>query len=194
MGCMFRISARSFYQINPTQTEKLYGTALEYAGLDGSETFFDAYCGTGTIGILAAKNGAKQVIGVELNRDAVKDAIANAKRNQIGNIRFTCADATQFILDMADAKQSVDVIMMDPPRAGSTEQFLDAVAKLAPPRVVYVSCNPETLARDLGYVTKKGYRVMKIQPVDMFPHTAHIECVVQLDREKSAGSIEAAGV
>lgn len=183
MGCLFRISARSFYQINPTQTEKLYGTAIEYTELTGKETFFDAYCGTGTIGIIAAKNGAEKVIGVELNRDAVKDAIANAKRNQIENIRFTCADATEFILDMAEAKQSVDVIMMDPPRAGSTEQFLDAVVKLAPPRVVYVSCNPETLERDLLYITKKGYKVTKIQPVDMFPHTTHIETVVQLVRK-----------
>lgn len=184
MGCTFRISARSFYQINPMQTDKLYGTAIEYAGLTGRETLFDAYCGTGTIGIIAAKNGAKNVIGVELNKDAVKDAIANAKRNQIENIRFTCADATEFILDMAAAKHSVDVIMMDPPRAGSTEQFLDAVAALAPPRVVYVSCNPETLERDLKYITHKGYTVEKIQPVDMFPHTTHVECVVLMSRNQ----------
>ena len=183
MGCTFRISARSFYQINPTQTEKLYGTAIEYAGLTGNESFFDAYCGTGTIGIIAAKNGAKSVLGVELNKDAVKDAISNAKRNQIENIRFTCADATEYILGMAAAKKSVDVIMMDPPRAGSTEEFLDAVAKLAPPRVVYVSCNPETLARDLQYITKKGYKAKKIQPVDMFPHTAHVETVVLLSKK-----------
>lgn len=185
MGCLFRISARSFYQINPVQTEKLYETAISYAGLTGKETFFDAYCGTGTIGILAAKNGAAKVIGVELNRDAVKDAIANAKRNQVENIHFTCADATQFILDMADEKERVDVIMMDPPRAGSTEQFLDAVVKLAPTKVVYVSCNPETLARDLGYISKKGYRIIKMQPVDMFPHTAHVECVVLMSRNES---------
>lgn len=183
MGCMFRISAQSFYQINPTQTDKLYSTAIKYAELTGKETFFDAYCGTGTIGIIAAKNGAEKVIGVELNHDAVKDAIANAKRNQIANIRFTCADATEFILGMVEAGQSVDVIMMDPPRAGSTEQFLDAVAKLAPPRVVYVSCNPETLERDLLYITKKGYKVTKIQPVDMFPHTTHVETVCLLSRK-----------
>ena len=165
------------------QTDKLYGTAIKYAGLTGSETLFDAYCGTGTIGIIAAKNGAKNVIGAELNKDAVKDAVANAKRNKIENIRFNCADATEFILGMAEAKQSVDVIMMDPPRAGSTEQFLDAVAKLAPPRVVYVSCNPETLERDLKYITQKGYKVEKIQPVDMFPHTTHVETVVLLSRK-----------
>ena len=184
MGCTFRISARSFYQVNPMQTDKLYGTAIKYAGLTGSETLFDAYCGTGTIGIIAAKNGAKNVIGAELNKDAVKDAVANAKRNKIENIRFNCADATEFILGMAEAKQSVDVIMMDPPRAGSTEQFLDAVAKLAPPRVVYVSCNPETLERDLKYITQKGYKVEKIQPVDMFPHTTHVECVVLLTKSQ----------
>ena len=184
MGCTFRISARSFYQINPMQTEKLYSTAIEYAGLTGSETFFDAYCGTGTIGIIAAKNGAGKVIGVELNNDAVKDAIANANRNSVKNIRFTCADATEFILNMAAEKRTVDVIMMDPPRAGSTEQFLHAVSVLAPPRVVYVSCNPETLARDLEYITNKGYEVSKIQPVDMFPHTAHVETVVQLEKRK----------
>ena len=159
--------------------------SIECCVLSSKETFFDAYCGTGTIGIIAAKNGADKVIGVELNGDAVKDAIANAKRNHVENIRFTCADATEFILDMAAEKQSVDVIMMDPPRAGSTEEFLDAVAMLAPPRVVYVSCNPETLARDLEGITRKGYHVNKIQPVDMFPHTTHVECVVLMSRNES---------
>ena len=181
-GCTFRISAKSFYQINPDQTEVLYGTAIDYAELTGNETFFDSYCGTGTIGIIAAKK-AKRVIGVELNRDAVKDAISNAKRNNTDNIRFTCADATDFIIDMADAGERVDVVMMDPPRAGSTEEFLDAVVQLSPNKVVYVSCNPETLARDLTYITKKGYKVTKIQPVDMFPHTAHLECVVAMEKK-----------
>lgn len=180
-GCTFRISAKSFYQINPVQTEKLYKTAIDFANLTGSEVFFDSYCGTGTIGIIAAK-GAREVIGVELNRDAVRDAKSNAKRNNIDNISFSCADAADFITDMARAGKRVDVIMMDPPRAGSTEEFLDAVAVMAPKTVVYVSCNPETLARDLLYITKKGYKVEKIQPVDMFPHTAHVECVVSLKR------------
>lgn len=176
-GCTFRISAKSFYQINPVQTEILYKTAIDYAGLTGKETFFDSYCGTGTIGIIAAANGAKKVIGVELNKDAVRDAIANARTNRIENIRFYADDATRFISEMAASGEHVDVVMMDPPRAGSTEAFLDAVTVLAPERVVYVSCNPETLARDLKYITKKGYTVQKIQPVDMFPHTAHVETV-----------------
>ena len=179
-GCVFRISAKSFYQINPIQTEILYNTAIDYAELTGRETFFDSYCGTGTIGIIAAKK-AKNVIGVELNRDAVQDAIFNAKRNCTKNIFFACDDATKFIIEMAnEGSEHVDVVMMDPPRAGSTEAFLDAVAKLGPERVVYVSCNPETLARDLAYITKKGYKTVEIQPVDMFPHTAHVETVCKL--------------
>lgn len=181
-GCIFRISAKSFYQINPIQTEILYNTAIEYAELKGNETVFDSYCGTGTIGIIAAKE-SKRVIGVELNRDAVKDAVSNAKRNKTDNIRFTCADATDFIIDMAMSGEEVDVVMMDPPRAGSTEDFLDAVVKLSPKKAVYISCNPETLARDLLYITKKGYTVEKIQPVDMFPHTSHVECVVLMTKE-----------
>ncbi len=184
LGLTFRISAKSFYQINPIQTEKLYRTAIEYAGLTGKETFFDSYCGTGTIGLIAAKCGAANVIGVELNKDAVRDAISNAKRNKITNAYFACADATDFIIEMADNGEHVDVIMMDPPRAGSTEEFLDAVAKLSPQKVVYVSCNPETLARDLLYISKRGYEVLKIQPVDMFPHTSHVETVCLLTHVK----------
>ncbi|MBQ0136023.1 MAG: 23S rRNA (uracil(1939)-C(5))-methyltransferase RlmD, partial [Oscillospiraceae bacterium] len=187
MGCTFRISAKSFYQINPQQTEKLYGTAIEYAGLTGKESVLDAYCGTGTIGIIAARRGAKNVIGVELEKAAVKDAISNAKRNEIDNIYFYNADATGFINEMADAGEHLDVILMDPPRAGSTEEFLDACVHIAPDRIVYVSCNPETLARDLSYITKKNYKVEKIQPVDMFPHTAHVETVVLLSKKKIQG-------
>ena len=178
-GCTFRISPSSFYQINPVQTEVLYNTAIEYAQLTGSETFFDSYCGTGTIGIIAAKK-AKQVLGVELNRDAVRDAIANAKRNGIKNIYFQCGDAGDFLTAVADEGERFDVVMMDPPRAGSSEEFLKAAIKVKPKRIVYVSCNPTTLARDLGYLTKHGYKAERIQPVDMFPHTKHVECVVQL--------------
>ena len=183
MGCTFRISAKSFYQINPQQTEKLYKTAIEYAGFTGKEKALDAYCGTGTIGIIAAKNGAGNVIGVELEKSAVKDAISNAKRNKIDNIYFYNADATDFINDLAASGEHLDVILMDPPRAGSTEEFLDACVHLAPDRIVYVSCNPETLSRDLSYITKKNYKVEKIQPVDMFPHTAHVETVVLMSRK-----------
>ena len=175
----FRISPRAFYQINPVQTEVLYRTALEYAGLTGTETVVDAYCGTGTIGIFASRDAAR-VIGVENNRDAVHDAISNAKANRADNVRFYTADASDFLQGMAKAGEHADVVILDPPRAGSDERFLSAVTTVAPERVVYVSCNPETLARDLGYLTRHGYRVERIQPVDMFPHTEHIETVCLL--------------
>lgn len=178
----FRISPRAFYQINPVQTEVLYRTALEYAGLTGTETVVDAYCGTGTIGIFASRDAAR-VIGVENNRDAVRDAISNAKANRADNVRFYTADASDFLQGMAKAGEHADVVILDPPRAGSDERFLSAVTTVAPERVVYVSCNPETLARDLGYLTRHGYRVERIQPVDMFPHTEHIETVCLLGRK-----------
>ena len=157
----------------------LYRTALEYAGLTGTETVVDAYCGTGTIGIFASRDAAR-VIGVENNRDAVRDAISNAKANRADNVRFYTADASDFLQGMAKTGEHADVVILDPPRAGSDERFLSAVTTVAPERVVYVSCNPETLARDLGYLTRHGYRVERIQPVDMFPHTEHIEMVVLL--------------
>lgn len=180
-GCKFRISARSFYQINPVQTEKLYNTAIEFAGLTGTETVLDAYCGIGTIGMVAAKH-AGNVIGVEVNSDAVKDAIYNAKNNEIKNIRFYCDDAGKFMTELARDNQSVDVVFMDPPRAGSDIPFLKSVIKLAPKRVVYISCNPETQARDLRTLVNAGYKVRKIQPVDMFPHTNHVECICALEK------------
>lgn len=181
-GKKFRISAKSFYQINPLQTEVLYKKAIEFAGLQGDERLLDAYCGIGTIGIIAAEK-AGQVMGIEQNRAAVRDAIYNARQNKIKNIYFYCADAGDFMLDMAEQKEQLDVLMMDPPRAGASEAFLSAVCRLLPSRIVYISCNPETLARDLLYLKKQGkYKVQKIQPVDMFPHTNHIECVVQLTR------------
>ena len=177
-GCKFRISPKSFYQINPVQTEVLYGKAIEYADLKGSETVLDAYCGIGTIGIIAAKHGAGRVIGVELNGDAVRDAIDNAKANGLKNIRFFKGDAGAFMREAAEENERPDVVFMDPPRAGSSRVFLDSLIAMSPKTVVYVSCNPETLARDLKYLTENSaYRVRKIQPVDMFPHTNHIECV-----------------
>ncbi|MBR5260923.1 MAG: 23S rRNA (uracil(1939)-C(5))-methyltransferase RlmD [Oscillospiraceae bacterium] len=180
LGCTFRISPSAFYQINPAQTEVLYSKAMEFAELSGKETVIDAYCGTGTIGIIAAKT-AGNVIGVELNKDAVRDARENARLNNIENIRFIAADAGEFMVDMAMAGNKADVVIMDPPRAGSDKKFLTSVMTLAPKRIVYVSCNPETLARDLKTLTARGkYIVKKIQPVDMFPHTNHVECVVQL--------------
>ena len=180
-GKKFRISSKSFYQINPVQTEKLYNLAIEAAGLTGKETVVDAYCGIGTIGIVAA-SAAKEVIGVELNRDAVRDAVTNAKANGEKNIRFYNNDAGKFMVQMASQNAHADVVFMDPPRSGSTEEFMDAVAILNPDRVVYVSCNPETLARDLAYFKKKGYRAEKAWAVDQFPATSHVETVVLLSK------------
>ncbi len=182
-GCVFRISPKSFYQINPVQTEKLYNKAMEFAALDAKSRVIDAYCGIGTIGLVAAKT-AGEVIGVELNPDAVKDAISNCKRNSMKNARFYCADAGDFMEMLSEEGESADVVFMDPPRAGSSKKFIESLAKMAPERVVYISCNPETLARDLQLLTKKGYAVKKIQPVDMFPHTNHIECVCLLDKKQ----------
>ena len=180
-GKKFRISSKSFYQINPVQTEKLYNLAIEAAGLTGKETVVDAYCGIGTIGIVAA-SAAKEVIGVELNRDAVRDAVTNAKVNGEKNIRFYNNDAGKFMVQMASQNAHADVVFMDPPRSGSTEEFMDAVAILNPDRVVYVSCNPETLARDLAYFKKKGYKAARGWAVDQFPMTGHVETVVLLSK------------
>ena len=180
-GCSFRISPKSFYQVNPVQTEVLYGKALEYAALTGQETVVDAYCGTGTIGIIASGQ-AKQVIGVELNADAVRDARSNAKNNRVRNIQFYQNDAGRFLLEMQEQGAKVDVVLMDPPRSGSSEEFLTAVASIAPRRVVYISCNPETLARDLKYLTGNGYRAERAVAVDMFPFTEHVETVVRMSR------------
>ena len=184
----FRISPKAFYQINPIQTEVLYNTTLEFAGLTGKETVIDAYCGTGTIGIFASPK-AKKVVGVELNPDAVKDARVNAKLNSAENTEFYNADAGEFLADAAASNEKYDVVIMDPPRSGSTVKFLKSVVKLAPKTVVYVSCNPETLARDLMFLVRNGYKVKKIQPVDMFPHTNHVETVVLLSHKKPDGHI-----
>lgn len=181
-GQTFRISPKSFYQVNSVQTEKLYQKAVEYAGLTGKETVVDAYCGTGTIGLTAASK-ADKVIGVELNPDAVKDAKINAKINQVKNIEFYQNDASKFLAGMAERGLKADVIMMDPPRSGSTEVFLDAIVQIAPSKVVYISCNPDTLVRDLKYITKKGYKVQKCVAVDMFPFTEHVETVCLLKRK-----------
>ena len=153
------------------------------AKLTGNEVVLDAYCGIGTIGLTAADK-AKQVVGVELNRDAVHDAISNAKHNGVKNARFFAADATEWISAAAAAGERADVIFMDPPREGSTPQFIESVARMAPKRVVYVSCNPETMARDLALLTKKGYRAEGFTPVDMFPNSEHIEVVCALSRQE----------
>ena len=188
-GLRFRISSRSFYQINSVQTEKLYGKAMELAGLTGKETVLDAYCGIGTIGLIASKHAGK-VIGVELNQDAVRDAVQNAKKNGITNAQFFCNDAGRFMSHMAARGESADVVFMDPPRSGSTEEFIDAVALMQPKRVVYISCGPDTLARDLKVFAKHGYRAKEAWPVDLFGWTGHVETVVLLSQQKPDDTIE----
>lgn len=183
-GKTFRISPKSFYQVNPVQTELLYGKALEFADLNGNETVLDAYCGTGTIGLIASDKAGK-VIGVELNGDAVKDARENAKRNKVANIQFYQNDAGKFLVEMAEQNAKVDVVLMDPPRSGSDEAFLSSVVRMKPKKVVYISCNPETLARDLKYLTKNGYQVKRAVACDMFPFTSHCESVVLLTLKNS---------
>ncbi len=177
-GKRFRISPQSFYQVNARQTEVLYQTALSFAGLTGSETLLDAYCGTGTIGLCAADR-VKRLIGVELNADAVRDAKVNARLNQTANADFICEDAGRFMVKMARENLPLDVLIMDPPRSGSDERFLTSVLTCRPKTIVYVSCNPETLARDAKFLVKGGYKAIKAIPVDMFPHTEHCECVMR---------------
>lgn len=178
----FKISPKSFYQVNPVQTEKLYAKAMEYAGLTGKETVLDAYCGTGTIGIIAAKSAGK-VIGVELVKEAVRDAVSNAKRNCISNIRFYQNDAGEFMRQLWESREKVDVVFMDPPRSGSNEQFLDSLIRLRPEKVVYISCNPDTMERDIQYLTRRGYQMKKAMGVDMFPFTVEIEIVCLLEKK-----------
>lgn len=182
-GCTFRISPTSFYQINPVQTERLYKTAMMLARLNKRNVVIDAYCGIGTIGMVAAKT-VKEVIGIELNAEAVRDANANAKRNHMDNIRFVHGDAGKFMEGMADREEQVDVVFMDPPRSGSDEAFLKSLLILAPQKIVYISCNPETQARDLKVLCKKDYKVEAVQPVDMFPFTGHVETVALLVKKR----------
>ncbi len=180
-GCRFRISPKSFYQINSVQTEALYAKAIELAGLTGKERVIDAYCGIGTIGLIAAKK-AGEVIGVELNADAVRDAIRNARQNGIKNVSFYQNDAGRFLVGMAESGEKADVVFLDPPRAGSDEAFLSSVVRLAPERVVYISCNPETLARDVAWLAKHGYKPQGCWPFDQFPFTESIEAIALLQR------------
>ena len=192
-GLSFRISSKSFYQVNATQTEVLYRAAMELAGFDGTQVAIDAYCGTGTIGLVAAKSGAARVIGVDSVESAIRDARTNARHNGVENAEFVAGDATDFMCELAKegvlgaespeegAQEGGIVVLMDPPRAGSTEEFLRAAAALAPERIVYISCNPETQARDVEFLDSIGYAVVAVQPVDMFPHTDHIECIVALE-------------
>ncbi|MDD5899547.1 MAG: 23S rRNA (uracil(1939)-C(5))-methyltransferase RlmD [Lachnospiraceae bacterium] len=181
-GHTFRISANSFYQVNSEQTERLYKTAVELAGITKADTVIDAYCGIGTISLMAADYAGK-VIGVEVNARAVKDAVENAKRNHCTNVEFICQDAGVYMREQAAKGLSPQVVIMDPPRAGSDDAFLTALVTMAPERIVYISCNPETQARDLKKLTANGYKAEVIQPVDMFPGTKHVETCVLLGRK-----------
>lgn len=181
-GLRFLLSPNSFYQINPVQTEKLYRTAIDFAGLTGTERVIDAYCGIGTIGLSAA-SAAGEVIGVELNQDAVRDAKENARRNQVKNARFYQQDASLFLKELAEAGERADVLLMDPPRVGSDTVFLGAAVRLAPKRIVYISCNPETQVRDVRFFLKHGYAAVRMQPVDMFPFCSDVENIVLLEKK-----------
>ena len=180
-GLTFKISPLSFYQVNSAQTEVLYGKVLEYAGLTGKETVIDLYSGIGTISLFLARDAYK-VYGIEEVPQAVYDAWENAKINGISNVEFIEGKAEDIIPELVDGGMRADVVVLDPPRKGCDQAVLDALARMAPPRIVYVSCNPATLARDLKFLTEQGYKVEEVQPVDMFPHTTHIECVVLMSR------------
>ena len=220
-GKLFRISPHAFYQVNSLQTEKLYNIAIDFAGLSGKETVLDAYCGIGTIGICASDR-ARELIGVELNAEAIRDAQVNAQRNGLtesgdrtgaesfagsgtsedsaaekraktrpaARARFYQMDATEFMQEMAAEGQKVDVLFMDPPRAGAAEEFVDAASRIAPEKIVYISCNPETLGRDLARFCQRGYRLQKAQPVDMFPATGWVETVCLLSKRRPDTTID----
>ncbi|MBQ6218061.1 MAG: 23S rRNA (uracil(1939)-C(5))-methyltransferase RlmD [Erysipelotrichaceae bacterium] len=179
-GLSFRISAASFYQVNAMQTEVLYEKAIALAGLNKEDVLIDAYCGTGTIG-LAASSKVRKVYGVEINASAIKDAKINQKINHIGNIEFILDDAGKYMESLSRKKEHIDAVIMDPPRAGSDIRFMSSMVKLSPDKIVYISCNPDTLKRDLNYL-KKYYSIQKIQPVDMFPFTSHCEVVTLITR------------
>lgn len=181
-GMKFKISPKSFYQVNPIQQEVLYNTAIEMANLKGDEVALDCYSGVGTIGLIASPH-VKEVISVELNKDAVKDAILNAKINDIKNITFYQNDATRFMQQMADSGDSVDLVFMDPPRSGSTPEFISSMISLSPKKIVYISCSPESLANDLKLITRGGYKADRAVPVDMFPFTRGAETVVLLTKQ-----------
>ena len=174
----FAISAKSFYQVNPDQTKVLYEKALEYAGLTGEETVIDAYCGIGTISLFLAQR-AKKVVGVEIVSDAIEDARRNAELNDIKNVEFTAGSAETVISNWYNEGNTADVLLVDPPRKGCDEALLQTILEMKPKKVVYVSCNPGTLARDLRILEDGGYKTVEIQPVDMFPMTTHVEVVTK---------------
>jgi 23S rRNA (uracil1939-C5)-methyltransferase len=180
----FKISARSFFQVNTVQAELLYEKAVEYAELSGRETVIDAYCGTGTITMFLASK-AQHAYGIEVVPEAIEDARNNAVANGITNVTFKVGDAIEVMPEMYDQGIRPDVIVVDPPRAGCAQTVLDAFIKMQPQRIIYVSCNPSSLARDLAYLAEYQYKTKEITPVDMFPQTSHVECVVLLQRKHS---------
>jgi 23S rRNA (uracil1939-C5)-methyltransferase len=178
----FNISPMSFFQVNPVQTEVLYSKTLEYAGLTGNEIVFDAYCGTGTISLFLSQK-AKKVYGVEIVLEAIEDAKKNALQNNVDNVDFLVGESEKVIPELIDKGIKADVVVVDPPRKGCERSLLEAISKMKPKKIVYVSCDPATLARDLGILKELGYETKEIQPVDMFPQTAHVECVVRIERK-----------
>ena len=178
----FKISPLSFYQVNPVQTEILYNIALDYAELTGEETVFDLYSGIGTISIsIFASAKAKKVYGVEIVEPAVQDAKLNAEMNEVKNAEFIVGEAEKVIPEMYQKGITADVVFVDPPRKGCGESLLETIKEMKPKKVVYVSCNPATLGRDLKYLTGNGFTIKEVQPVDMFPQTSHVENVVLLE-------------
>ncbi|MCY6957573.1 23S rRNA (uracil(1939)-C(5))-methyltransferase RlmD [Clostridium brassicae] len=177
----FNISPLSFFQVNPIQTEILYSKALEYANLNGKEVVFDAYCGAGTISLFLSQK-AKKVYGVEVVPQAIENAKVNARENNVTNVEFSVGKSEEIIPELIKKGIKADVVVVDPPRKGCDEKLLEAISEMKPKRIVYVSCDPSTLARDLGIIEKDGYKVIEVQPVDMFPQTAHVECVTLMSR------------
>ncbi|MEA4826913.1 MAG: 23S rRNA (uracil(1939)-C(5))-methyltransferase RlmD [Clostridium sp.] len=177
----FNISPLSFFQVNPMQTEVLYNKALEYAGLTGNEVVFDAYCGTGTISLFLSQR-AKKVYGVEIVEQAIENAKVNAKENKVDNVEFIVGKSEEVIPELINKGIKADVVVVDPPRKGCEKSLLEAIGSMKPERIVYVSCDPGTLARDLAILEREGYRTVEVQPVDMFPQTSHVECCVLLKK------------
>lgn len=180
---VFEISPLSFFQVNPIQTEVLYNKALEYANLAENDTVFDIYCGIGTISLFLAQK-AKKVYGIEIIEDAIKDAKRNAEINNMNNVEFFVGKAEEVVPKMYREGKKANVVVVDPPRKGCDEKVLDTIVSMEPDRVVYVSCNPSTLARDLAYLNERGYKCREIQPVDMFPHSVHVETVCLLSKHE----------
>ncbi len=181
-GLQFHISSKSFYQVNPVQTKVLYGKALEFCQLNGNETVIDLYCGVGTISMFLAKKAGK-VIGVEIVEQAIENAKDNAKRNHLDNVEFVCSDAATYAKKLSEEGMKPDVVVVDPPRKGCDLTTLESIVTMSPKRLVYVSCDPATLARDIQILEQYNYHAQIVQPVDMFPFTHHVETIVLLSRK-----------